>query len=312
MSRFARVRHIVEYAAFRATAALIAALPLETASRWSGRGWRAIAPHLRRHRRALDNLAAAFPEMSAAERERIASAMWENLGRTFAEFFHLSQIEAQGRLALEPPERFQAVAAAGPFVVCGLHMGNWELMALAGYRFGVKLAGVYQILSNPLVDRAVYALRAPWYLGGLRVKSTATARALLRQAHEGGSPAFVADLHEWRGIATPFFGRPAFSNPFPALIARATGLPLYAVRVIRLPNAHFSMRIERIEVPKTDNRDADVAAATAALQARFEEFIREAPEQWMWAHQRWRRGAGFPSAGEPCETDAVESRRSRR
>ncbi|MGD1015369.1 MAG: lauroyl acyltransferase [Roseiarcus sp.] len=287
MSRFARMRHIVEYAAFRATAALIAALPLEAASRWSGLGWRAIAPHLRRHRRALDNLAAAFPEMSAAKRERIALDMWENLGRTFAEFFHLGQIAAQGRLVLEPPERFRAVAAAGPFVVCGLHMGNWELMALAGHRFGIKLAGVYQILSNPLVDRAVYALRAPWYLGGLRVKSTATARALLRQAHEGGSPAFLADLREGRGVVTPFFGQPALSNPFPALIARATGLPLYAARVMRLANAHFSMRIERIEVPKTDDRDADVAAATAALHARFEEFIREAPEQWTWAHRRW-------------------------
>ncbi len=288
MSRFARVRHVVEYAVFRADGGADRGPAARNRLALVGLGWRAVAPHLRRHRRALDNLAVAFPEMSAAERERIALDMWENLGRTFAEFFHLRQIDAEGRLALEPPERFQAIAAGGPFVVCGLHMGNWELMALAGHRFGVKLAGIYQILANPLVDRAVYAMRAPWYLGGLWVKSTATARALLRQAHEGGSPAFLADLHEGRGVATPFFGRPALSNPFPALIARATGLPLYAVRVMRLPDAHFSMRIERIEVPQTDDRDADVAAATAALHARFEEFIREAPEQWTWAHRRWR------------------------
>ena len=35
------------------------------------------------------------------------------------------------------------------------------------------------------------------------------------------------------------------------------------------------------------DRDADVLNATANLHARFEEFVREAPEQWMWAHRRW-------------------------
>ncbi len=288
MSRFARVRYIVEYVVFALTAALIRALPLETASRWSGLGWRAVAPHLRRHQRALDNLALALPETSVAERQRIALAMWDNLGRTFAEFFHLRQIDAERRVALESPERFQAIVAAGPFVVCGPHMGNWEAIAPLARRFGVKLASVYQILSNPLVDRAVYELRAPWYPNGLMVKSPATARALLRLAREGGSPVFVADLHEGRGVPTPFFGRPALSNPFPALIARTTGAPLYAARLIRLADVHFSLRIERVEVPVTADRDADVAAATAAIQARFEEFIREAPEQWMWAHRRWR------------------------
>ncbi len=287
MSRIARVRQYAEYAAFRLTGALIRALPLETASRWSGLGWRAVAPHLRRHQRALDNLALALPETSAAERERIALAMWENLGRTFAEFFHLEQIKAQGRVALESPERFQAIVDAGPFVVCGMHMGNWELLPVAGLRFGVTLAGVYQMITNPLVDRAIYQIRAPMYPGGLMTKSPATARALLRLARGGGCPAFLADLREGRGIETPFFGRPADSNPFPALIARATGLPLYAARVMRLPDARFSMRIERIEVPRTADRDADVSAATTALQARFEEFIREAPEQWTWAHRRW-------------------------
>jgi KDO2-lipid IV(A) lauroyltransferase len=287
MSRFVRTRRYAEYAVFRLTAALISALPLETASRWSGKGWRAVAPHLRRHQRALDNLALALPETSAAERQRIALGMWENLGRTFAEFFHMPQIMAEERVALEPFERFKAIAEGGPFVVCVLHMGNWEVASQAGLRFGLPLAGVYQKLTNPLVDQCIYQMRARMYPGGLFDKSPATSRALLRLARQGGYPAFVADLRETRGIETPFFGRPARSNPFPALIARTTGLPLYAARVMRLGGARFSMRIEPVDVAKTNDRDADVAAATAALQARFEEFIREAPEQWMWAHRRW-------------------------
>ncbi len=286
MSRIARARQYLEYAVFRSFAALIGALPLEVASRWSGAGWRLVAPHLRRHQRALDNLARALPETTAAERERIALAMWDNLGRTFAEFFHIDRIVADGRIAFEPFEKFEEITKT-PFVVCTMHMGNWEIVSQAALRFGVPLAGVYQRLTNPYVDEWLYKVRAPLYPGGLFDKSPATARAMLKLARDGGFPAFVADLRESRGVVTPFFGHPARSNPFPALIARVTGLPLYAVRAMRLPGARFTVRVERIEVPQTDDRDADVLAATTALQAQYEEFIREAPEQWMWAHRKW-------------------------
>jgi len=287
MSRIARARAYVEYLVFLAVATLAGALPLEVASRWSGAGWRLVAPHLGRHQRALDNLEAAYPDMAPRERERIARAMWESLGRTFAEFFHMPQILAEGRVALEPIERFEAIARGGPFVVCTLHMGNWEITAHAALRLGVPLAGVYQRLTNPYVEAWLLKARAPLYPGGLYDKSASTARALLKLARAGGYPAFVADLRERRGLPAPFFGRPAASNPFPALIARTAGMPLYAARTLRVGDGRFAMRVERVPVPQTADRDADVLAATAALHAQFEEFVREAPEQWMWAHRRW-------------------------
>ncbi len=43
-----------------------------------------VAPRNRRHQRALANLAIAFPEKTEAERDRIARAMWGNLGRVMA------------------------------------------------------------------------------------------------------------------------------------------------------------------------------------------------------------------------------------
>jgi Kdo2-lipid IVA lauroyltransferase/acyltransferase len=49
----------------------------------------------------------------------------------------------------------------------------------------------------------------------------------------------------------------------------------------------FIIRAARVEVPHTDDQAADALAGTAALQAQFEAFIREAPEQWMWAHRKW-------------------------
>jgi Kdo2-lipid IVA lauroyltransferase/acyltransferase len=288
MTFLTRLRFRLEYVVFRLVVAAIRALPLEAVSGWSGAAWRLIAPRLSRQRRVLDNLAAAYPDMSLEERKRVASAMWENLGRTFAEFFHLDEIVASGRIALEPFERFERIAHGGPFVVCGLHLGNWEIMSQAGKRFGVPLTGVYQRLTNPYVDAATFEMRARHYEGGFLPKTPVTARTLLRKAKEGvGCPAFLADTRDDRGSAVPFFGRPALSYVFPALLARTVGLPLYACAVFRLPNVHFSIQIEPVTVPRTNDRDADALAATAALQAQFEAFIRRAPEQWMWGHRRW-------------------------
>src|ERR1700691_3346878 len=121
------LRHRLEYIVFRAAQAAATALPLEAVSSTSGLAWRLIAPHLHRQERALRNLALAFPELSEAERKRIAVDMWENLGRTFGESFRLKTIAAQQRIRFEPREQLEELIHGGPCVLCGLHLGNWEL-----------------------------------------------------------------------------------------------------------------------------------------------------------------------------------------
>lgn len=276
-----------EYLGFRLVERLLSALPVETASGLMGALWRLVAPMLTRHRRALKHLALAYPDMPAAERERIARAMWEHLGRTFAEFFHLDAIAAQGRIAVESQEVFAAMRNDGPFVVCAMHLGNWELLAGVSARGARPLAGVYQPLKNKKVDAEIKRLREPLYPLGLYPRSAATLRRLLKLAREGGSIGFMSDLREGKGAAVPFFSRPASSNTAPALIARTYKMKLYAAAVIRSAGVRFTVKVAPVELPITADRDADVLAATANVQAQFEAFLRQAPEQWMWAHRRW-------------------------
>jgi KDO2-lipid IV(A) lauroyltransferase len=281
------LRHRLEHIGFRAAQAAATALPLEAVSRTSGFAWRLIAPRLHRQERALKNLALAYPELSEAERKRIAAGMWENLGRTFGESFHLKEIIAQKRIRFQPREQLDEIIRGGPCVVCGLHLGNWELVAYASKLMGASFTGVYQRLSNPLVDEDTRKLRAFLYDGGLLPKTPVSARALMKAAKSGGYPAFLADLRDDNGAAVPFFGAPALSTVFPALLARKTGLPLYAGAAFREPKVRFVIRAARVEVPHTSDHAADAVAGTAALHAQFEAFIRQAPEQWMWAHRKW-------------------------
>jgi len=64
-------------------------------------------------------------------------------------------------------------------------------------------------------------------------------------------------------------------------------VPLFAGAAFRRPGARFSIRIAPILVPETDDVEADALAATQTMQRQYEAFIREAPEQWMWAHGKW-------------------------
>ena len=281
------LKYRFEYAAFRAVGGLLRLLPVEAASRLSGLGWRLIAPLLHRHQRALGNLHIAFPEKSAREIDAIARAMWANLGRTFAESFHLDEFREPGRIVVENSAAVSAFNARGGGVICAPHLSNWELNAVELVRRGAKAAAIYQRVKNPLVNAFVLSQRRPLYPGGMHEKSNTAPRAMLRHARAGGTVVMLTDLRDAGGVAVPFFGRPAPSSPFAAIIARRLGVSLAVTCLVREADARFRMKFEEIAVPVTDDRDADILEATARIQAAFERFVRAHPEQWMWAHRRW-------------------------
>jgi KDO2-lipid IV(A) lauroyltransferase len=251
---------------------------------------KAVMPLTSRHRRALDNLALAFPEKTAEERERIARAMWMHLGRVTGEAFQIDRLMADDARVELPRdfERFRELGREGA-ISAALHLGNWEIAGVLPRRAGLPLAGVYQALHNPLVERYLKDMRAPAYPAGLYAKGPDLGRTVIRLARNGAGVGIVADLREMRGVGVLFFGQPAFATPLPAMLARASGRPIIAGAVIRTQGVRFRAVLEHVPVPRTDDRQRDVEEATQALHAVFERWIREAPEQWMWTHRKWAR-----------------------
>jgi len=288
-TRHSSLRYRIEDLAFITAGFVLKSLPIETASWLSGCIWRFFGPRVgRRHARALANLARAYPERSESERAAIARNMWENLGQTFAESFHLEELAASHRVELSSPEVFATILPGRGYVICAPHQANWEIAVLAtAARAKIKPAGVYQRIKNPLVDARVRRMRAFLYPGGLYPKNSQTARQLIRYAREGGVIAMLADQRDFRGLRVPFFGHLAPSTPFPAMVARTYGLKLYAGEIVRNPHVRFTIRLNEIKIPKTEDREADILSATALLQSEFERTIRKHPEQWMWSHRRW-------------------------
>ena len=293
------LRYRLEYALLLVLVGFVRLMSIDTAAALSGRMWRIIAPLLRRHRRALANLAIAFPEKSQAEREAIARAMWENLGRVMAETMLIDRLILQPeRIEIANPEVFARYKGkVGPVIGASLHMGNWELAIWPLVVAGANPAAIYRTVKNPHVDRYLRHQRRDLYPGGLlgkgkvdgnREEGQKTARLIMDYVRNGGRLGIVCDLYDKSGLPVPFFGQPARSVTIPAMIARRIGARIWLARCLRVGAAsRFRIEIKELKVPRTANAGEDVKWITAAMQREFEVWIREAPEQWMWSNRRW-------------------------
>ncbi|WP_256469653.1 lysophospholipid acyltransferase family protein [Pleomorphomonas sp. NRK KF1] len=279
----------LEYAALRVVVALLSLLGVDRASAFMGRIWRWVARFNPRHARADQHLALAMPELTSAQRNGILLDMWENLGRTFAEGLLLPDIVGHPeRIAMSEQlaEDIKAIGVGGA-VFCSLHQGNWELLAVGSAHVGKSLVGVYRPLKNPLSEAYFRSRRETAYPAGLVAAGTSSVLRMRSLARGGAAIAMMADLPDGNGIVSPFFGHPALLSKLPVTLARRLGLPLVVAHCLRVDGARFRIDGKRLELPNTDDPEADVEQATLALHATFETWIRDEPGQWMWATRKW-------------------------
>jgi len=294
------IQYRFEYAILRLVAGIFRSMPLPVATGFSAYAWRKLAPMInpKRHKRALDNLAIAFPEKTNEEREAIALAHWENLGRIMVETMRIDRF-------LKEPERIEIVSQnifsrykdkLGAAVGVSLHMGNWELAILPFTWAGATPAAVYRSVTNPYVDAYLRYQRKDLYPDGLFGRGNVgdhgddqrTARAIMDFVRRGGRLGLVCDLYDRSGIPVPFFGKDAKTQAIAAMIARRVGARIWLSRVKRIgKESRFEIELKELRVPRTANQAEDIRWTMTHMQEQFEAWIREAPEQWMWSNRRW-------------------------
>ncbi len=303
--------HRLEYAGLRAVLAVADRLPIERLAGIGAAILTMVGPRLRQNRRAMRNLAVAFPDKTPAEHAVIARAMWANMGRTFAETLVLERLVSDpGRIELPESETWRNRSAEpNPIVALGLHMGNWELLAAPFTAFGRNLTGVYKPLDNPLIDAWLIRTRSVLYPGGLLGKGDRddetgagqrTARQLIDRARTAGNTlCFVCDHFDRRGEPIPFMGATGRFTTAPEAIARHVNARVWVARCLRIgSSSRFRIEVSEIAVPRTGDRKADALALTTTVFTMFEAWVREHPEQWMWWNTRWVEAKTEPAIDE--------------
>lgn len=290
----AKWNHWLEYAFLRAIVALLSPFGIRRASSVGARiGALGYWPAGIRRGVVTRHLAACFPGLDETERDALARASYEHLGRVAMESALLSRLGPESLLELfERVEGWDAIergrARGHGLVLVAGHLGNWELSGAALAALGAPLAAVAKRQLNPLVDGFVNRTRRR--LGMVVVFDDEAVRKLPRLLKEGYGIGLLAD-QAGLGAAThvAFFGRPARTPRGPAVFALRFDAPLIYVLAARQPNGKFILHLEEVPVQRTGDLDADVDATVTRFTAVLEKWVRRYPGQYLWAHRRWKR-----------------------
>ena len=246
-----------------------------------------------RRRVAVDNILQAGLAADHAAAVRLARAsMAHFLGHILEGLkvpAFMTPAHMAANVAVEMPEATRVLLEdpRQPVLILTPHLGSWEV----GVRFvtarkpAITLASTF---ANPWVQR----FSERHFRGGFEVhpKKRGLSPDLIRRWGEGRAFVLLADQHAGKhGIWIDFFGRPACTHTSPARLHLRTGYPIVVGAFLRTgPLRYRVVASAPIAFERTGDRERDTAALLREINRQFESMIRLAPEQYLWAHRRWR------------------------
>jgi Kdo2-lipid IVA lauroyltransferase/acyltransferase len=271
---------------------LLGLLPKRVASNLGGAVARFVGPKLRVSDRARRNLRRFLPELDEARIETTVTEMWDNLGRTAAEYPHLNHFTTfvpDADIDVIGTEHVDAAKAAGkPIIFFAAHLANWELPGMAAARYDTPVHLVYREANNRHVETLFRRGRGA-FAAGLIPKGASGARLAMQALKSGKHLGMLLDQKMNDGIAVPFFGVDAMTAPALGVLALRFDCAILPVHVERLGRAaKFRVTVEPpLVLPQIADKNERLKALMTDVNARMEVWIRQRPGQWLWLHRRW-------------------------
>ena len=243
------------------------------------------------------NLALCFPQMSERERHELGLKHFRMLGRNAVELAVMvwgSEEQLVELIKVEGLEQLKAAAAGGkPVIVLAPHFIG---LNMGGIRVAHEYPGTSSIYSrqkNPVLDRLF--LKARTRFGNPHLVSRQEGlRSVIRVIRSGKPFYFLPDMDFGirDAIFSPFFGVPTATITALPRLARITGAKVVPV-ITRQVGAGY---VARFYPAWEDYPTGDIEADVRRMNAFIEERVKEMPEQYFWAHKRFKtRPPGEPS-----------------
>jgi len=249
-----------------------------------------LAHRIGAERRAITrrNIELCFPELTEAQRNKLAREHFEALGASLMEMAlarWASDSDLQKISTVEGVEHIQQTLDAG-----------YGVILLSAHFTALEVCGRIFSLQSPPFDAVFRRFRSDFTTEFLTATREKSARGVIEKRDiksmvrslRNGVPVWYApdqSYHLKQSALIPFFGVPAMTNIATSTLAklgRAKAIPFLPKR---LPEGGYELRIlPPIEGLPSDNPIEDTRKYVAIIEAH----IRQCPEQYYWVHRKFK------------------------
>lgn len=249
----------------------------------------------REHRnRAERHIRASFPDLDDRQVSAVALGSMQQLAMLAVEVLLSPRLVTRWTWAryLKLGKLDEAIRAllrdSGCIMLTG-HYGNWELLGFGLATLGFEIVAVMRPLDNEYLNHYLLDRRERSGLKLLYKKgATQSAPDVLAS---GGSLCFIADQNAGRkGLFVDFFGRKASTYKSIGLLAMAYDVPIIVGCGRRIGRGfEYEICVNRVILPEEwKAQDDELRWITQEYTRAIEDFVRVAPEQYLWIHRRWK------------------------
>lgn len=241
------------------------------------------------------NIRLCFPDLSSEEQNKLVLRHFHSIGITIAETalnWWGKEQKLRNLVTVKGFEHIENALKQGKgAIVLGAHYTTVEISARL-ITLDHKFAVSYQKLRNPLFNQMVFNGRERVFD---QIFSRDQIRPTFRYIKQNNLMWIATDQDAGidNSVFVPFFGHMAATQTATSRMARVTGAPVIPYISRRLDKAQGYV----IEFyPPLDNFPSNSLEEDATRTNQLlEEFIRKAPEQYLWVHRRFKtRPEGMP------------------
>lgn len=212
----------------------------------------------------------------------------QQMGRVFFEFLNLDKfnwknLEVKNNFNFEKIMNYE-----GPRIFISAHIGNWEITRNHLLNQGFTLHSVYRQANNSKIDKFIqikrYKKNAFFYK-----KGSESAKNMIKALKNKEDLALLVDQRDSSGPLINFFGSKAYTTDGFANLALKYKTMICPVYTIRNIDNSFQFIYDK-PIPYEEFKGYNPQTLTQKIYSEYyERWISNNPEQWLWAHERWRR-----------------------
>ena len=259
---------------------------------WMARTW--LRFDRKRRRICIENILKAKITSDPIEAEAIAIKSVEHFALVIVEslktrdFFTEENWKDKVELAIPEASMKLLQEDDQGILLLSCHLGNWEIASRL-LSFLKPVTGITRDAKNPRVNELMKKHK-PSERFTLTPKHDADPTRLLSVLRKGEILALLIDQYAMSyGVRMPFFGHDTSVHKSPALLHLITKAPIIFGTCVRTGPLQFRIEAsEPLRFPPTGNKQEDIKRILDDLIPRTEDLIRRYPEQYLWAHNRWR------------------------